>query len=102
MRFTSSAVAIALALFWVTGHAAIGQDKESKLSDLEKSAKQFVEFLEKGEFEKATKDYDEAMQKALPADKLGETWKALIARSARSRNRPPIRLRKSRSSTQSW
>src|SRR5262249_51672131 len=62
---------------FATWHEAAGQGKDSKLSDLEKSAKQFIEYLENGEFDKATKDYDEAMQKALPAEKLKETWKAV-------------------------
>lgn len=77
MRFTS--IAVVMFVVCVLGSTGAGQEKEGKLSDVEKSAKRFIEHMDKGEFEKATKDYDEAMQKALPADKLGETWKTVIA-----------------------
>src|SRR5438105_664259 len=41
-------------------------------------AKAFVELMSRGEFAKAVEPFDEAMQKAMPADKLKETWAALI------------------------
>ena len=40
-------------------------------------AKAFVEALKKGEFEKATKDFDATMKKESGADKLEELWKLL-------------------------
>ena len=78
MRKCILASALVVSFLFAPLFAALGQGKDTNLSDLEKSAKQFVEFLEKGEFDKATKDYDEAMQKALPADKLKETWKTVL------------------------
>src|SRR6266404_4002841 len=40
-------------------------------------AKAFVDALRKGEFEKATKDFDATMKKESGADKLEELWKLL-------------------------
>jgi hypothetical protein len=58
----------------------VAEDKpDSKEAPLEKAAKAFVALLGKGEFEKATGDFDEAMLKALPADKLKGTWAKVVA-----------------------
>lgn len=43
------------------------------------AAKAFVALLGKGEFEKATGVFDEAMRKALAADRLKETWANIVA-----------------------
>jgi dienelactone hydrolase len=58
---------------------ALPEKAEQEQTHLKTLAKAFVEHLSKGEFAKATKNYDTAMEKALPADKLEETWKSLIA-----------------------
>lgn len=79
MRSTISAIAISSVCLCVVGYEAAAQVKESELTELQKSAKQFIEYMEKGKFEKATKDYDEAMKKAMPADKLDETWKKVLS-----------------------
>ena len=50
---------------------------EEKASVEEKDARAFVEQLAKGEFKDATKTFDEAMTKAMPAEKLAELWKQL-------------------------
>jgi dienelactone hydrolase len=54
------------------------QAQEPKLADLEKSAKAFVKLLEKGEFKKATQDFDATMKEKMPADKLEGVWKDLV------------------------
>ncbi len=41
----------------------------------EAAAKAFIEAMQKGEFEKATKDFDATMKKVSGADKLEEFWK---------------------------
>ncbi|HEX5269397.1 MAG TPA: alpha/beta fold hydrolase [Gemmataceae bacterium] len=45
---------------------------------LEERARALVTALEKEDFAAAAKDFDEAMNKALPPDKLGETWKGIV------------------------
>jgi dienelactone hydrolase len=58
---------------------SLGQDpSDTKPSELEKSAQAFVKLLEKGEFKKATKDFDATMKEKMPPDKLEEVWKGLI------------------------
>lgn len=42
------------------------------------AARAFVEAASKGEFERATKNFDATMKKVMPADKLEEFWKALV------------------------
>jgi dienelactone hydrolase len=60
------------------GRVLTQQAQEPKLSDLEKAAKAFVKLLEKGEFKKATQDFDATMKEKMPADKLEGVWKDLI------------------------
>jgi dienelactone hydrolase len=45
---------------------------------LEDRARDLVTALGKDDFTAAAKDFDEAMNKALPADKLGDTWKGIV------------------------
>ena len=47
-------------------------------ADLVKRARAFVELVAKNDFDGAAKQYDEAMTKALPPAKLGETWKMIV------------------------
>ena len=47
--------------------------------DLPARARAFVSQLVKKDFAGATRDFDAVMRKAMPADKLEETWKALLA-----------------------
>jgi uncharacterized protein len=47
-------------------------------ADLEARAKALMDALAKEDFDAATKDFDDTMKKALPPDKLGETWKGLV------------------------
>jgi dienelactone hydrolase len=51
---------------------------EDKLKDQQASAKALIEALVKEDFKAACKEFDDAMQKALPPDKAEATWKALI------------------------
>jgi dienelactone hydrolase len=64
---------VGAAVFWV-GRQANGEDKHA---DLETAARTFLTTLTKGEFEEATKTFDETMKKVLPADKLETTWKTI-------------------------
>ena len=50
-------------------------------SSLEVMAKDFVNLLVKRDFAKAVENFDETMKKALPAEKLQETWDSLIAQT---------------------
>jgi hypothetical protein len=44
---------------------------------LEKAAESFVALLAKGDFAKATSNFDEAMLTAFPAEKLTQTWETI-------------------------
>jgi pimeloyl-ACP methyl ester carboxylesterase len=58
----------------------IAQDKPgNQEAPCEKTAKAFVALLGKGDFEKATADFDETMLKVLPAEKLKDTWAKVVA-----------------------
>jgi dienelactone hydrolase len=47
-------------------------------AEMEARAKALVEALAREDFAAAGKDFDDTMQKVLPADKLAETWKGLL------------------------
>ncbi|HLJ92134.1 MAG TPA: alpha/beta fold hydrolase [Gemmataceae bacterium] len=53
---------------------AAQQKSEPKAGARELAAKAFLELLVKGEFAKATNQFDAAMLKALPPDELKKTW----------------------------
>src|SRR5579871_3849632 len=55
--------------------------QEASMSDLIPLAKAFVDQLSKGDFATATQRFDATMQGALPADKLRETWQALVGQA---------------------
>jgi pimeloyl-ACP methyl ester carboxylesterase len=60
------------------GGSAFGQKPETQAGSREQAAKAFVELLDKGEFAKATNDFDDAMRKALPPDELKKTWEKVL------------------------
>lgn len=58
----------------------LAQKKQSSNpEELVTQAKEFVDLLVKGGFEKAWKNFDSVMTKAMPPEKLEEVWKSLIA-----------------------
>ncbi|MBS0264206.1 MAG: alpha/beta fold hydrolase [Planctomycetes bacterium] len=57
----------------------------------EVAAKGFVELLTKGEFEKAAKNFDETMLKAMPAPKLKQTWSSIEQQSGKFQKQRAIR-----------
>jgi dienelactone hydrolase len=51
---------------------------EEKLKEQKASAKALVEALAKEDYKAAGKEFDDAMKKALPADKMETTWKTVL------------------------
>jgi pimeloyl-ACP methyl ester carboxylesterase len=51
-----------------------GAKPSAENAKFETASQAFVDQLAKGEFDKAVKDFDETMLKAIPAQKLKETW----------------------------
>lgn len=71
---------ILLYLLGIFGLSAVGAAEppdEEKLKEQKASAKALVEALAKEDFKAAGKDFDDAMKKALPVDKLESTWKTI-------------------------
>jgi dienelactone hydrolase len=64
---------------WAVVAAAVGLPaaRAAEPAGLEVQARGFIDLLKKGDFKAATKDFDDAMNKALPTDKLEATWKGL-------------------------
>jgi uncharacterized protein len=60
--------------------------------DVKASAQNFVECVSKGDFAKATKDFDKPMQKALPVDRLEATWKLLVAQVGPFKRQAGVRV----------
>jgi fermentation-respiration switch protein FrsA (DUF1100 family) len=55
------------------------QETTDRQTRLKQAAAAFIALLDKGEFAKAIKDFDEAMLKALPPDELKKTWDTVLA-----------------------
>lgn len=69
----------AIAVGVIAYSSLVAQPKpETRANALEQTARSFVELLDKGEFAKATRDFDEAMLKALPPDELKKTWEKVL------------------------
>jgi pimeloyl-ACP methyl ester carboxylesterase len=86
--------AVVVALLAYSGLAA-RQKTESGPSALEQTARSFVELLNKGEFARATQDFDAVMLKALPADELKKTWEKVIAQAGAYKKQVGSRLDRS-------
>jgi pimeloyl-ACP methyl ester carboxylesterase len=72
----------AIALGLLAFSAGLAQDSAAtNVSALAKAAASFVDLLDKGEFARATRDFDAAMLKALPAEELKKTWEKVIAQA---------------------
>jgi uncharacterized protein len=71
------------------------QKPETKTVSLEQAARSLVEFLDKGDFEKATNDFDAAMHKALPPDELKRTWEKVIGQAGAYKKHVGSRLESS-------
>lgn len=84
-EFTSKWVIVMLLTLGVrpaanpTGAAQSAQQTpETKPAGVQASAQKFLELLAKEQYAEATKHFDDVMTKAMPAEKLGETWKGLL------------------------
>jgi pimeloyl-ACP methyl ester carboxylesterase len=54
------------------------EETQPKAGSVEKTARAFVELLDKGDFANATKDFDATMLKVMPADELKKTWEKVL------------------------
>lgn len=69
----------ALLIAAISASSGYAQEKvQPKVAALEKAARAFVELLDKGEFAKATTDFDATMLKVMPADELKKTWEKVV------------------------
>jgi fermentation-respiration switch protein FrsA (DUF1100 family) len=69
----------ALVVALLSFSSLIAQEQtETGAQPLAQAARSFVELLDKGEFAKATNQFDAAMLKALPPEKLKITWEKLL------------------------
>jgi hypothetical protein len=75
------ALAVAVPILFVLPLTARsgGRTEQPKLGPPEQAARAFVEQLDKGEFAKATQNFDADMRKAAPPDVLRKTWEELIS-----------------------
>lgn len=89
--FRCCLTAIAVGLICCANLSAQEQTDARKKA-LQEFADSFVDLLGKGEFEKATKDFDATMAKVLPADKLKETWEQVLADAGAYKRRLASRL----------
>src|SRR5262245_23099707 len=67
-----------LALLALSWSVLSSQQPETTGPELTRTARAFVELLDKGDFAKATAHFDAAMLKALPSDKLKQTWDIVL------------------------
>jgi dienelactone hydrolase len=72
MRPSAILLLAGLAFSWGQAWAA-----DDKAAELETAARAFLATVARGDFDAATKHFDDAMKKALPADKLEATWKSV-------------------------
>jgi dienelactone hydrolase len=84
---------VALNLLLFTCRAALpSEDKPD--ADLETASQALLKALNTEDFKAAAKDFDAAMQKALPADKLESTWKGFVKQVGAFQKQTGIRQEK--------
>lgn len=66
--------------------------KSPKSLDLSTQAKEFINLLVKEDYATAVKQFDETMSKALPPEKLQQTWKTLISQAGAFKRQVNARL----------
>lgn len=76
---------------FLAGLAPASQEKDGKPADAPAVAKALVEALVKEDFAAAGKDFDEAMKKALPPEKLQEMWKGMTKQLGPFRKQTAVR-----------
>ncbi len=74
--------------------STVRAEGESPAPSLEERASAFVDLLREGRFEDAAAWYDEAMRRALPADKLESTWKTLLSQAGSFAERIGVKLQR--------
>ena len=83
--FVLAGLAVGLALY--------AQDSaEKRTTALKEAAQAFVALLDKGEFAKATKEFDETMLKAMPPAELKKTWEKVLAQAGAYKKQAESRL----------
>jgi fermentation-respiration switch protein FrsA (DUF1100 family) len=71
------------------------EQKVSDSADLKSLAYEFVEFLTKEDFSRATENFDNTMKTALPVDKLQGIWKSLITQVGSFKKQGSVRTEQS-------
>ena len=59
--------------------------------ELVQQAQEFVDLMTKGEFSKATRNFDSVMIKAIPEEKLEQVWQAIIKQAGKFIARKGVR-----------
>jgi pimeloyl-ACP methyl ester carboxylesterase len=78
VKFMNQAGAMVVVLLCVP--ALPGQEKKKdQPADHAQVARTFVQLLDRGDFDKATADFDATMLNVLPSDKLKKTWEGVLA-----------------------
>jgi hypothetical protein len=86
---------VALIPFLFLASMALAQEKPPQVSPaLRDVANKYIELTSKGEYAEASKNYDEAMSKVFPPEKLEATWKSLTKQYGSLRSRGEMRLEK--------
>jgi dienelactone hydrolase len=72
----------------------LGAAAQDKLSEQTAKATALIDALAKEDYAAAVKDFDATMKKALPADKLEATWKAVVKQVGAFKKRGQVRTAK--------
>jgi dienelactone hydrolase len=81
-------------LFLMVATAVLCTGADEKLMEQTEKAKALVDALAKDDFTAAGKDFDTAMKKALPTDKLEATWKTVLKQVGAFQKRTVVRAQK--------
>lgn len=76
----------------LAGGQARAQEADVRLAELQASAQAFVQLLAQGQFDHATKDFDDTMKTALPAAKLGEIWRSILQKAGPFQQQTGVRI----------
>src|SRR5262245_48236879 len=83
----------ALAMAVLPPSGALTQEKaQPNPGALAQAARAFLEQLDRGEFARATQNFNAAMRKGVPPDELKKTWEQLVGKAGAFKKRLGTRL----------
>jgi len=91
-RIAMRSICSCLEIWLLVASVAVAQQPTKVAADeLETAARSFVTLMDKGDYDKAVADFDKTMTKLVPATKLEQIWKGILASAGKLKQQAGVR-----------